>query len=113
MRTESHCNPTHLAPFFSFSEFLGSQLGFLYLQNTAFAGTLPNKFPDGLMEIDLANTMITGGIKGEAFAGLLLSSSCCWMIRSTWGLIASMKKSSLNINLKVPFKGQPQVTDAG
>ena len=70
MRTESHCNPTHLAPFFFFSEFLGSQLGFLYLQNTAFAGTLPNKFPDGLMEIDLANTMITGGIKGEAFAGL-------------------------------------------
>ncbi|KAL3923173.1 MAG: hypothetical protein SGILL_001803, partial [Bacillariaceae sp.] len=51
-------------------EFLGSQLGFLYFQNTMFSGELPGKFPNGLVELDMANTMITGGLKGSAFSEL-------------------------------------------
>eukprot|EP00531_Pseudo-nitzschia_arenysensis_P017906 CAMPEP_0116144110 /NCGR_PEP_ID=MMETSP0329-20121206/15815_1 /TAXON_ID=697910 /ORGANISM="Pseudo-nitzschia arenysensis, Strain B593" /LENGTH=601 /DNA_ID=CAMNT_0003639487 /DNA_START=129 /DNA_END=1934 /DNA_ORIENTATION=+ len=49
---------------------LGSGLGYLYLQNTGFMGKLPPKFPEGLVELDIANSLITGGLPGDAFSGL-------------------------------------------
>jgi len=51
-------------------EDLGSQLGYLYIQNTMFSGKLPKKFPDGLIELDIANSLITGTLDGAAFEGL-------------------------------------------
>ena len=35
-----------------------------------FAGSLPSKFPNGLIELDIANSMITGPLDGKAFEGL-------------------------------------------
>ena len=35
-----------------------------------FAGKLPAKFPDGLVELDIANSMITGELQGSAFTDL-------------------------------------------
>eukprot|EP00536_Pseudo-nitzschia_multiseries_P014689 jgi/Psemu1/291589/fgenesh1_pg.752_\ len=54
----------------SWMQDLGSQLGFLYVQNTLFSGKLPKKFPEGLIELDIANSMITGSLEGAAFEGL-------------------------------------------
>jgi hypothetical protein len=54
-----------------FREHLGSELGFFYLQNTMFSGDLPTKFPSGLVELDLTNTMLTGGLKGSSFVDLM------------------------------------------
>ncbi len=33
-------------------------------------GKLPPKFPEGLVELDIANSLITGGLPGDAFTGL-------------------------------------------
>lgn len=49
---------------------MGSQLGYLYFQDTMFGGSLPSKFPDGLIELDIANSMITGILDGAAFKDL-------------------------------------------
>jgi len=49
---------------------LGSQLGYLYFQNTMFGGSLPSKFPSGLIELDIANSLITGPLVGAAFQDL-------------------------------------------
>ena len=35
-----------------------------------FGGSLPSKFPDGLIELDIANSMITGILDGAAFKDL-------------------------------------------
>ena len=44
--------------------------GYLYLQNTGFSGRLPPKFPEGLVELDIANSLITGDLQGAAFENL-------------------------------------------
>jgi hypothetical protein len=44
--------------------------GYLYVQNTVFSGRLPQKFPDGLVELDIANSLITGDLQGAAFENL-------------------------------------------
>ena len=42
----------------------------MYLQNTVFSGLLPSKFPNGLVELDIANSLITGSLDGAAFEDL-------------------------------------------
>jgi len=49
---------------------LGSQLGYLYIQNTVFSGALPPNLPSGLVELDIANSMISGGLQGSTFEKL-------------------------------------------
>lgn len=49
---------------------LSPHSGYLYFQNTMFAGSLPSKFPNGLIELDIANSMITGPLVGKAFEDL-------------------------------------------
>ena len=44
--------------------------GYLFLQNTAFSGKLPPTFPPGLVELDIANSLITGSLDGAAFENL-------------------------------------------
>jgi hypothetical protein len=44
--------------------------GYLYFQNTVFSGKLPPKFPPGLVELDIANSLITGDLSGAAFENL-------------------------------------------
>ena len=40
------------------------------MQNTLFSGKLPPKFPEGLVELDIANSMIFGDLAGAAFENL-------------------------------------------
>ncbi len=40
------------------------------MQNTGFSGSLPSRLPEGLIDLDIANSLITGTLDGAAFANL-------------------------------------------